>query len=219
MSTSPRSISAASKTAATPRGKPRAARQSTKPADTAADADDTAVPEAEAEAASAIVRVIKKYPNRRLYDTKTSSYVTLVDVKTMVMSCEPFAVRDAKTAEDITRSILLQIILEEESGGLPMFSTQVLEQIIRFYGNTMQSMMGQHLERNMQAFTDMQAKLTENPLLNAVSAVNPMQSYLNSYAEQSKQMFANMQEQLAQQTQTFMGGLTAVVPGQKKRGG
>lgn len=215
MSTSPRS------TSTTPRGKPRATRQSTKPEPISAEDDaDLAAPDAEepiaADPVSAVVRVIKKYPNRRLYDTQTSSYVTLADVKTMVMSCQLFVVRDAKTAEDITRSILLQIILEEESGGLPMFSTQVLEQIIRFYGHTMQSMMGSYLERNMQAFTDMQAKLAETtPLL---KAVNPMQGYLNSYAEQSKQLFANMQEQLAQQTQTFMSGLTAGMPRQKKRG-
>jgi polyhydroxyalkanoate synthesis repressor PhaR len=211
MSTSSRSTASA-KASATPRGKPRAARAAAKSVPNVA--DDAPMADADAPVSIA-VRVIKKYPNRRLYDTQTSSYVTLADVKTMVMACQSFVVRDAKTSDDITRSILLQIILEEESGGLPMFSTQVLEQIIRFYGHTMQSMMGHHLERNMQAFTDMQAKLAENPLLHAV---NPMQGYLNSYAEQSKQMFANMQEQLAQQTQTFMNSLTAGMPGQKKRG-
>src|SRR5690606_2971980 len=72
------------------------------------------------------VRAIKKYPNRRLYDTQTSSYITLTEVKEMVMACEHFAVLDAKSGEDLTRSILLQIILEEETGGVPMFSTQAL---------------------------------------------------------------------------------------------
>jgi polyhydroxyalkanoate synthesis repressor PhaR len=174
-----------------------AAAQATK---AAADgtADDAAAPSLEGS------RIIKKYPNRRLYDTQTSSYITLADVKQMVMDCERFAVLDAKTSEDISRSILLQIILEEETGGVPMFSSQVLAQIIRFYGHTMQGMMGHHLERNVQSFIDLQAKLTENPVLNMA---NPMQTYLSTYAEQSTQMFAQMQEQMAKQTQAFMGNL------------
>jgi polyhydroxyalkanoate synthesis repressor PhaR len=97
------------------------------------------------------VRVIKKYPNRRLYDTDTSSYVTLGDIKRLVMDSETFVVRDAKTNEDLTRSILLQIILEEEAGGSPMFTAPVLANIIRFYGHAMQGFMGGYLEKNMQA--------------------------------------------------------------------
>ena len=77
-------------------------------------------------------RILKKYPNRRLYDTRSSAYITLADVKAMVLELEDFEVRDAKSGEDLTRSILLQIILEEESGGVPMFSAQMLAQIIRF---------------------------------------------------------------------------------------
>jgi hypothetical protein len=73
-------------------------------------------------AAKPAQRVIKKYPNRRLYDTDTSAYITLAEVKQLVMDSEPFVVRDAKTGEDLTRSILLQIILEEEAGGAPMFT-------------------------------------------------------------------------------------------------
>ena len=88
------------------------------------------------------VRTIKKYPNRRLYDTQLSTYITLADVKAMVLSGEHFEVRDAKSGEDLTRSILLQIILEEETGGVPIFSAQMLAQITRFYGNAMQGMMG-----------------------------------------------------------------------------
>src|SRR5258705_13007706 len=83
-------------------------------------------------------RVLKKYPNRRLYDTQTSSYITLADVKKMVLTAQDFVVRDAKTSDDLTRSILLQIILEEESGGVPMFSSHMLAQIIRFYGHARQ---------------------------------------------------------------------------------
>jgi len=87
------------------------------------------------------VRLIKKYPNRRLYDTQTSSYITLADVKDLVQKQEEFQVVDAKTSEDLTRQILLQIILDEESAGAPMFSHDVLTQFIRFYGNAMQGMM------------------------------------------------------------------------------
>ena len=94
------------------------------------------------------VRLIKKYPNRRLYDTHASSYVTLTDIKTLVLECKKFAVIDAKSKEDITRTILLQIILEEESGGIPMFTELALAQIIRLYGNTMQGFMGSFLEKN-----------------------------------------------------------------------
>src|ERR1700755_1375481 len=87
-------------------------------------------------------RLIKKYPNRRLYDTETSTYITLTDVKQLVLDQEEFKVIDAKTNEDLTRAILRKIILDEDSGGLPMFSSSMLSQIIRFYGHAMQGMMG-----------------------------------------------------------------------------
>src|SRR5690554_3205721 len=101
-------------------------------------------------------RLIKKYPNRRLYDTQTSTYITLVDVKQLVLDDEDFKVVDAKSGDDLTRSILLQIILEEESGGVPMFSSAMLSQIIRFYGHAMQGIMGAYLEKNIQAFKEVQ---------------------------------------------------------------
>src|SRR5919205_4594954 len=120
-------------------------------------------------------RLIKKYPNRRLYDTATSSYITLADVKKLVLEQIPFRVVDAKSNEDLTRSILLQIILEEEGAGAPMFSSDMLSQIIRFYGNAMQGMMGTYLEKNIHTFINMQKKLQEqsrqlygqNPMLSA----------------------------------------------------
>jgi polyhydroxyalkanoate synthesis repressor PhaR len=104
-------------------------------------------------------RVLKKYPNRRLYDTRTSSYITLGDVKQMVMAGEAFEVRDAKTGEDLTRSILLQIILEEEAGGYPMFSTAMLVLLIRFYGHAMQGLMGSYLEANLRQFVELQGRM------------------------------------------------------------
>ena len=107
------------------------------------------------------LRVIKKYPNRRLYDTDTSTYITLTEVRQLVMDSAPFAVRDAKTGDDLTRSILLQIILEEEAGGAPMFTEAVLGNIIRFYGHAMQAFMWSYLEKNVQVFAEIQTKLTE----------------------------------------------------------
>ena len=102
-------------------------------------------------------RVIKKYPNRRLYDTETSTYITLTEVKELVMRSVPFVVRDAKSGVELTRSILLQIILEEEAGGAPMFTEPVLASIIRFHGKALHGFMGSYLEKNIQAMTEMQA--------------------------------------------------------------
>jgi polyhydroxyalkanoate synthesis repressor PhaR len=180
-------------------------------------------PAAAPDAAAEGKRTLKKYPNRRLYDTQTSSYITLSDVKRMVLAHEDFEVRDAKTGEEITRSILLQIILEEESGGVPMFNTQTLAQIIRFYGHAMQGMMGVFMENNMRAFTDLQARLAEQ----GKGLVDPksftpelwtqflggqtplMQNLMNPYLEQSKVMFDRLQEQIQQ------GGLFPGVAGYK----
>jgi polyhydroxyalkanoate synthesis repressor PhaR len=142
-----------------------------------------AKPVAAAAVAPAGVRVLKKYPNRRLYDTQSSSYITLADVKQMVLDGQPFQVRDAKDGTDLTRSILLQIILEEESGGVPMFSTETLAQIIRFYGHAMQGAMGAWFEQNMRAFAQAQQRM-----LGGASLVNPM----NSYFEQSQRLFEQM---------------------------
>ena len=167
------------------------------------------------------VRLIKKYPNRRLYDTKVSSYITLADVKNMVLDDVAFEVRDAKTGEDLTRSILLQIILEEETGGVPIFSTSTLAQIIRFYGNAMQGMMGSYLEQNLQTFADVQARLAEqskglyDPRLQSpelwtrfLSGQAPMvQNLMGSYLEQSRKIFMQMQEQLSKQAETLFPGV------------
>ena len=165
-------------------------------------------------------RVIKKYPNRRLYDTTTSSYITLEDVKRLVLEHVDFRVVDAKTNEDLTRSILLQIILEEENAGVPMFSSDMLSQIIRFYGHAMHGMMGSYLEKNIQTFIEMQQRLQEqsrtlygdNPMLNADTWAQflkfqgpAMQGLLGSYLEQSANMFLDMQSQLQKQTRSLFG--------------
>ncbi len=158
-------------------------------------------------------RIIKKYPNRRLYDTDTSSYITLAEVKQLVMDSQDFIVRDAKTGDDLTRSILLQIILEEEAGGAPMFSEAALANIIRFYGHAMQGFMGSYLEKNVQAFTDIQAKMAEQsktltPEMWAqfTNMQNPMlQGMMGAYLEQSKNLFETMQDQVNKQTEQMLG--------------
>jgi len=172
------------------------------------------------------VRLIKKYPNRRLYDTQTSSYITLADVKELVLKHEKFQVVDAKSNDDLTRQILLQIILEEESAGSPMFSHDALTHLIRFYGNAMQGIMGNYLERNIQAFMEIQKNLQEQSRsLYGDSAKGnqevwsqfltfqgpAMQSLMQTYLEQSKNMFAQMQDQLQSQTRNMFnafGGFT-----------
>ena len=102
------------------------------------------------------VRVIKKYPNRRLYDTEISSYITIEDVRQLIVEGEEFEVRDARTGDDLTRCVMLQIIAEHEQDGEPVLSTQLLSQIIRFYGDSLQCYMGNYLERSMQLFLDEQ---------------------------------------------------------------
>lgn len=171
------------------------------------------------------LRLIKKYPNRRLYDTATSTYITLADVKTLVLEGVNFKVVEAKSGEDLTRSILLQIILEEETEGAPMFSSDTLSQIIRFYGSAMQSMMGTYLEKNVQTFMDIQrklheqsmAKLGENPMLNSetwsqfVKMQGPaIQGLMTSYLEQSANSFVEMQQQLQQQARNMFSGFPFV---------
>ena len=169
------------------------------------------------------VRLIKKYPNRRLYDTKTSSYITLVDVKQMVVKQEDFQVIDAKSGDDLTRQILLQIILEEESGGAPMFSSDLLSQMIRSYGNAMQGMMGGYLERNMRAFQDIQKALQEQSqkVYGDNSRVSQdlwaqfmnlqgpaMQSLMRAYMDQSQKMFSQFHEQMQSQARNMFSGFT-----------
>jgi polyhydroxyalkanoate synthesis repressor PhaR len=175
------------------------------------------------------LRLIKKYPNRRLYDTKTSSYITLADVKQMVLKQEDFQVVDAKSGDELTRQILLQIILEEESGGMPLFSSDLLSQLIRSYGNAMQGMMGTYLERNIRAFQDLQKTLQEqsqkmyggsgqelwSQFMNLQGPA--MQSLMQAYMEQSQKMFAQFQEQMQNQARNMFTGLSfpGFPPGQK----
>ena len=160
-------------------------------------------------------RVIKKYPNRRLYDTDTSTYITLAQVKLLVMNSESFVVRDAKTGEDLTRSILLQIILVEEANGSPMFTPEVLSSIIRFYGHAMQGFMGGYLEKSIHTLVDVQSRFTEqagnlSPELwtQFMGLQSPvMQNLMGKNLEQTKNLFTQMQEQMQTQTEQMLGSL------------
>lgn len=120
-------------------------------------------------------RVIKKYPNRRLYDTEISRYITLEEVRQLVLQNVRFKVLDKRSREDITRSILLQVISEQEDGGNPIFRTELLIHIIRFYGDPMQSSMGRYLELSMQLFVEQQHRFTEQLKHLLGQAQQPMQ--------------------------------------------
>ena len=161
------------------------------------------------------IRTIKKYPNRRLYDTANSGYITLADVKQMVLENIEFQVVDAKSGEELTRAILLQIILEEESGGVPMFSSEMLAQMIRFYGSAQQTIMGQYIEQNVKAFLAIQKKLQDQAkqIYGDKMLLTPdlwkqfmqmqapaMQGMLGNYLEQSARLFMDMQQRMQDQT-------------------
>lgn len=177
-------------------------------------------------------RLIKKYPNRRLYDTQTSAYITLADVKQLVLDNEEFRVLDAKSNEDLTRSILLQIILEEEAGGSPLFSSAMLAQMIRFYGHAMQGMMGSYLEKTIASFVEIQGRFQDqakgfydgknlpSPEMwtQFMSVQTPMiQTMMTNYIEQSKNLFMQMQEQMQTQARSMFQSFP--FPGQPGAGG
>ena len=129
-------------------------------------------PAAEPAATSIRQRVLKKYPNRRLYDTQSSSYITLQDVKDMVLQGQDFQVQDAKTAEDITRSILLQILAEQEAAGHePVLTNRAIEQIIRFYGNNAGNIVSRYIEQSILTFFEHQDQFRKR--LREMSDLNP----------------------------------------------
>jgi len=119
-------------------------------------------------------RIIKKYPNRRLYDTEVSKYITLADVRGLVMKGADFGVVDTTNDEDITRAILLQIMLEEESGGQPLFSAHMLSQIIRFCGGTLQGLFARYLEQSLNVFAKQQQQFRETWTKDPLKAVARM---------------------------------------------
>jgi polyhydroxyalkanoate synthesis repressor PhaR len=181
-------------------------------------------------------RIIKKYPNRRLYDTETSAYITLAEVKDLVLGYKEFQVQDAKTGADLTRAILLQIILEEESGGVPMFSTDMLANIIRYYGHAMQGLMGSYLERSITTFHEAQKRFQEQaqtlygdlPRVPAdawtqfVSQQQKIPNVMGGYLEKGAKAVIDMQEELRSQALKLFSGFpyapgTAPAPGEEPK--
>jgi polyhydroxyalkanoate synthesis repressor PhaR len=174
------------------------------------------------------MRIIKKYPNRRLYDTETSTYITLAEVKQFVLEYQDFQVQDARSGEDLTRSILLQIILEEESGGVPMFTSDMLANIIRYYGHSMQGLMGNYLERSIHAFHEAQKQFqdqtqkvygqfpkfgpeTWQQMIN--SQGSGLQNVVGDYLEKSASSVMGIQEEMRKQAMQMFSNLPFPVPG------
>lgn len=136
-------------------------------------------------------RIIKKYPNRRLYDTEISKYVTLNDVRKLIIDREPVKVLDAKSKEDLTRSVLLQIILEQEEDGEPIMSAQMLEQLIRFYGDPFQTNFAKYLETSVKLIAEQRAKV-----ISKFEMVNDPFSLMSTMANRNMEVFKEMQEGL-----------------------
>ena len=151
-------------------------------------------------------RVIKKYPNRRLYDTAESKYVTLNDVRKLVLDGVAFCVIDKKSGDDITRSILLQIIIEQEEHGEPMFSTDVLEQMIGFYGNSVQGVAGDFIGQSLQLFQQQQQQF-QNQMREAMQA-NPVSAVIGEMTKKNMEIWEQMQA-------TFFNSFNATKPRKK----
>ncbi|MBV9347196.1 MAG: polyhydroxyalkanoate synthesis repressor PhaR [Pseudolabrys sp.] len=135
---------------------------------------------------------IKKYANRRLYNTGTSTYVTLEDLAVMVKKGEDFAVEDAKTGEDITRSVLAQIIFEQENKeGQSLLPITFLRQLIRFYGDSMQMLVPRYLEQSIDMFTKEQGKFRDQMAQAfGVSGFGPMEDQVRRNMEMFEKTFA-----------------------------
>jgi polyhydroxyalkanoate synthesis repressor PhaR len=138
-------------------------------------------------------RVIKKYPNRRLYDTEISSYITIEDVRQLIVDGENFEVVDARSGADLTRQVLLQIISEQEQDGTPILSTELLSQIIRFYGDSLQGFMGTYLERSMHSFLEQQHQLRKQ--MDGLVDQTPW-AMMNKLTERNMEMWQEFQKNL-----------------------
>lgn len=138
------------------------------------------------------MRVIKKYPNRRLYDTEQSHYITLIDLEQLVMEGVEFVVTDANSGADITRTILLQIIAERESGGKPMFTAEILMRMIRFYGGSSQDALTQYLAHSLDLF-DEQKKAFQQQFQDVVQD-NPMTSLMSEVTKKNLEVWEDVQK-------------------------
>ncbi len=144
-------------------------------------------------------RIIKKYPNRRLYDTEESRYITLADIRNLVLEKVDFVVIDKKSQTDITHSILLQVISEQEASGEPIFSRDFLSQIIRSYGGGMQGMVSSYMEQSLKLFMGQQQQIRSR--LKSVVGVDPV-SIVTDIAKKNLSFWKSAQEELLK---TFVG--------------
>jgi polyhydroxyalkanoate synthesis repressor PhaR len=138
-------------------------------------------------------RVIKKYPNRRLYDTVESRYITLADIRRLVVDKIDFVVIDKKTQEDITRSILLQVIAEQEHQGEPLMSQDFLSQVIRSYGGAMQSVVGSYLEQSLKLFNSQQQQIRDR--VKSMVGVDPIET-VAGLAQKNYQRWRSVQDEI-----------------------
>ena len=142
------------------------------------------------------MRIIKKYPNRRLYDTEISRYITLDDVRKLVVSGIDIRVTDVKTENDLTRNVLLQVIAEQEHEGKPIFNALILTQLIRFYGNAYQSAFSDYLQQSLEMFTAQQQNMQKN-FAQAVTG-NPIAGTVSEMTEQNLEAWRQMQNNFFQ---------------------
>lgn len=140
------------------------------------------------------VRVIKKYPNRRLYDTEISRYITLTDVRDLIIESVDFKIVDSDSEEDLTRNTLLQIIMEQENGGQPLFTTEILSRMIRYYGNSLQSAFTTYLENSVDLFAEQQKQLQDQ--MHGVFNTNPMQR-MTEIMHKNIEMWRDMQQNVS----------------------
>jgi len=148
-------------------------------------------------------RLIKKYPNRRLYDTEESRYITLAEVKDLVMHAVPFRVVDSQSETDITRAILLQIIMDQEASGVPLFTATMLERFIRFYGDTTQAAFTTFLDQSLDLFIKQQRMFTEQ--MQGVWSGNPMDFWMK-LGQQNMGFWKDMEEAYHRSSSSGAGG-------------
>lgn len=140
-------------------------------------------------------RIIKKYPNRRLYDTEQSRYITLADLQKLAEMGEDFEVKDASSGADITRMILLQIIADQENGGNPVFTTDILTRIIRFYGGSVQDALTSYLEQSLSLFEQQQKTFQEQ--VRGAMQNNPVNT-MSELTQRNLEIWQDIQNQFFQ---------------------
>lgn len=145
-------------------------------------------------------RIIKKYPNRRLYDTTESRYITLADIRDLVLNKVEFTVVDKKSGADITRTILLQVISEQEQHGDAVMSRDFLSQVIRSYGNVMPGFMAKYLEQSMKLFLTQQQNLRGE--IKKVVGVDPVAA-VTDIAQKNFSRWKSLQDEVFKR---FTGG-------------